>query len=70
MIVLRKDPSKMIRGHHLVEVFTFVDYEPFARWENEPTGNRSRDYRQLKEAIADPSEMSAKLWGRFARIPL
>lgn len=46
-----KDPSKMVRGHHTLEVFAFVGYEPFAKWENEPSGDRSWEYQQLKEQI-------------------
>jgi phytoene dehydrogenase-like protein len=46
-----KDPSKMIRGHHTLEVFAFTGYEPFAKWANEPSGDRSWEYLQLKEQI-------------------
>jgi len=46
-----KDPSKMIRGHHTLEVFAFSGYEPFAKWANEPSGDRSWEYQQLKEQI-------------------
>ena len=46
-----KDPSKMVRGHHTLEVFAFTSYEPFAKWANEPSGDRSWEYQQLKEQI-------------------
>ncbi len=46
-----KDPSKMIRGHHTLEVFAFVGYEPFAKWAQQPSGDRAWDYQQLKEEI-------------------
>ncbi|GMQ77790.1 MAG: NAD(P)/FAD-dependent oxidoreductase [Anaerolineae bacterium] len=47
-----KDPSKMHSGHHTVEVFAFVSYEPFAEWAHEPTGDRSWEYQQLKEELS------------------
>ena len=50
-ITTLKDPSKMIRGHHTLEVFAFTGYEPFAKWANEPSGDRSWEYQQLKEQI-------------------
>ena len=46
-----KDPSKMIRGHHTLEVFVFSGHEPFAKWANEPSGDRSWEYQQFKEQI-------------------
>lgn len=52
-ITTLKDPGKMRNGHHMVEVFTLVSYEPFSKWENEPSGDRSRDYQQLKQDITD-----------------
>lgn len=48
-----KDPSKMHRGYHQVEVFTFVSYDAFARWEDQPSGHRDRDYQQLKQRITE-----------------
>jgi len=50
-ITTLKDPSKMVRGHHTLEVFAFTSYEPFAKWANEPSGDRSWEYQQLKEQI-------------------
>ena len=47
-----KDPSKKHSGHHTMEAFAFVNYEPFAKWENQPTGDREWEYQQLKERLA------------------
>jgi phytoene dehydrogenase-like protein len=47
-----KDPGKMHNGHHTVEVFAFVSYEPFAEWAHEPTGDRSWEYQQLKGELS------------------
>jgi phytoene dehydrogenase-like protein len=47
-----KDPSKKHSGHHTLEAFAFVNYEPFARWEDQPTGDREWEYQQLKERLA------------------
>ena len=46
-----KDPSKMHNGHHTLEAFTFVNYEPFRRWADQPPGDRDWDYQQLKERL-------------------
>jgi all-trans-retinol 13,14-reductase len=46
-----KDPGKMHRGHHQLEVFTFVGYDAFARWEDQPSGERDAEYQQLKTRI-------------------
>ncbi|MFQ5421348.1 MAG: phytoene desaturase family protein, partial [Anaerolineae bacterium] len=48
-----KDPSKMHNGRHTLEAFTFVNYAPFARWANQPVGERDSDYLALKQKIAD-----------------
>jgi phytoene dehydrogenase-like protein len=32
-------------------VFSFVNYAPFARWANDPTGDRSWEYEKLKETL-------------------
>jgi phytoene dehydrogenase-like protein len=47
-----KDPSKMHQGHHTCEAFTFVDYEAFARWSGEKSGERSADYDAMKEELS------------------
>lgn len=46
-----KDPSKMHSGHHTIEAFTFVSYEPFRRWADQPPGDRDWEYQQLKDRL-------------------
>ncbi len=46
-----KDPSKKHSGHHTLEAFAFVNYEPFQRWAEQPPGDRDWDYQQLKERL-------------------
>ncbi len=46
-----KDPSKIHSGHHTLEAFAFVSYEPFQRWADQPPGDRDWDYQQLKEKL-------------------
>ena len=48
-----KDPSKMHSGHHTLEAFTFVNYKPFQKWADQPTGDREWEYQQLKEKLMD-----------------
>ncbi len=48
-----KDPGHERRGHHTIEMFTFLPYEPFARWEETHHGQRGGEYQSLKERIAD-----------------
>ncbi len=48
-----KDPSKTHRGHHTLEAFAFVGYEPFRRWAGQQPGKRDWEYQQLKERLAD-----------------
>lgn len=48
-----KDPSKMHSGHHTLEAFTFVNYDPFWRWANQPEGQRDAAYQALKGQLAD-----------------
>ncbi|MBW8010412.1 MAG: NAD(P)/FAD-dependent oxidoreductase [Chloroflexi bacterium] len=47
-----KDPSKMHNGIHTLEAFTFVNYEPFKAWENQPKGERAPEYQALKGELA------------------
>jgi len=47
-----KDPSKMHSGHHTLEAFTFVPYDPFEPWAGDSEGQRSVDYLALKERLA------------------
>ena len=46
-----KDPSKRKDGHHTLEVFTFVPWEPFERWANDPFGSRTPEYKSYKAEI-------------------
>lgn len=59
-----KDPSKKHSGHHTLEAFAFVNYEPFAQWADQPPGDREWAYQQLKERLT--AAMLAQL---DARIP-
>jgi all-trans-retinol 13,14-reductase len=53
-ITTLKDPGHPTqRGHHTVEMFTFVPYEPFSRWEGTATGERGAEYEQGKERLGD-----------------
>ena len=47
-ITTLKDPSKMHSGVHTLEVFSFMGYEPFAKFSGEPQGDRSWEYQKLK----------------------
>ena len=48
-----KDPSTMKNGIHTIEAFCFTNYGPFKKWENEPKGDRSKEYQSLKNEIMD-----------------
>lgn len=52
-ITTLKDPSKMHKGHHTMEVFAFVGYEPFAKWADNTPGDREWEYEKLKEELTD-----------------
>ena len=44
-----KDPEHRKGREHTLEMFTFVPYEPFARWKAaSPDGERDLAYQQLK----------------------
>ncbi|MDH3944004.1 MAG: NAD(P)/FAD-dependent oxidoreductase [Anaerolineae bacterium] len=47
-----KDPSKMHKGVHTLEAFSFVNYEPFKEWEDQPKGERAAEYHALKGELA------------------
>ena len=47
-----KDPSKMHKGEHTCEAFTFVGYDAFEKWAAGQTGDRPADYEALKEDLA------------------
>jgi all-trans-retinol 13,14-reductase len=38
--------------HHTAEIISFVDYEPFRSWADQPLKKRDHDYQQLKEKIS------------------
>ena len=46
-----KNPEEY-RGHHTLEIFTYVPYAPFAQWRGEQ-GARGEDYERVKRALAD-----------------
>jgi all-trans-retinol 13,14-reductase len=48
-----KDPGHARSGHHTLEMFTFLPYEPFKRWEGTPQGHRGSEYDALKERLGD-----------------
>lgn len=48
-----KDPSKRADGVHTLEAFTFVPYDPFARWAGTASGERPADYAALKRRLTD-----------------
>ena len=47
-----KDPSKMHHGQHSCEAFSFVSYQPFAKWADSKHGDRPADYNAIKEDLA------------------
>jgi all-trans-retinol 13,14-reductase len=48
-----KDPGHTPRGHHTIEMFTFVPYAPFARWKGTTQGERGPVYERFKEELGD-----------------
>jgi phytoene dehydrogenase-like protein len=48
-----KDPHLRRDGHHTLEMFTFVPHDSFARWKDEPCGQRSAEYQRLKRTMID-----------------
>ena len=59
-----KDPSKMHSGHHTLEAFAFVNYKPFAKWADQPAGDREWEYQKLKDRL-----MEGMLTGLEQRVP-
>jgi all-trans-retinol 13,14-reductase len=51
-ITTLKDPGHAPNGHHTIEMFTFVPYEPFARWAGTQEA-RPGAYDDLKERLGD-----------------
>jgi len=48
-----KDPSKRKDGHHTIEVFTFLPYKPYEKFENQKYGQRSSEYTAFKKDMTD-----------------
>ena len=52
-ITTLKDPSKMHNGKHTIEAFSFTNHIAFDKWKDEKVGERSPDYYQFKDEIAN-----------------
>jgi phytoene dehydrogenase-like protein len=52
-ITTLKDPVHERAGHHTLEMFTFVPYEPFAICKRSPEGTRGAGYERLKRGLGD-----------------
>jgi phytoene dehydrogenase-like protein len=50
-ITTLKDPGHQKNGFHTLEMFTFVPYEPFARWKTSPQSTRDASYLKLKHEL-------------------
>jgi all-trans-retinol 13,14-reductase len=50
-ITTLKDPSHRVYGHHTLEMFTFVPFEPFARWADTNPDDRPAAYHALKQSL-------------------
>ncbi len=48
-----RDPSRNYRGRHVIQAFTFMAYEAFARWSQTRFGARPQDYHAFKEQLTD-----------------
>ena len=48
-----KDPTKLRRGRHTLEAFTFVSYDSFRAWAGSSQGSRPPDYLRLKERLKE-----------------
>ncbi len=59
-ITTLKDPTKVYRGHHTLELFTFVNYEAFGRWSNSSYEDRPTAYEALKQELARKMLISAE----------
>jgi phytoene dehydrogenase-like protein len=47
-----KDPPA-VTGQHTLEMFTFLPYRCFERWEGQPCGERDPEYRSYKQRLID-----------------
>jgi len=50
-----KDPDggHAPKGHHTVEIVTFIDYHVFEKWADSPSMKRGDEYKALKEKIGE-----------------
>lgn len=48
-----KDPTHRRGDHHTLEMFTFVPWSPFARWDGTRQGERGAAYERFKEELGD-----------------
>lgn len=48
-----KDPSKLHRGHHTLEAFTFVGYDAYKAWESSRLGERPDAYNRHKAELLE-----------------
>jgi phytoene dehydrogenase-like protein len=60
-ITTLKDPRRGARGHHTVEMFTFVPYAAFERW-SDTRGDRAHDlgYQALKRELGEKMIVAAE----------
>jgi len=56
-----KDPSKINRGHHTLELFTFVNYDPFTPWAATTMKERPTEYEALKQRLAEKMLITAEV---------
>jgi phytoene dehydrogenase-like protein len=48
-----KDPGLASKGHHTLEMFSFVPYDAFARWRGTATGARPVEYESFKRTLVE-----------------
>jgi phytoene dehydrogenase-like protein len=48
-----KDRTKMHKGHHTLEMFSFVHHDEFKQWSESEYGDRPEDYKALKKELTD-----------------
>ncbi len=48
-----KDPTKRTRGHHTLEAFAFVPFDPFREWAGTRQGERPAAYEALKRDLLE-----------------
>ncbi|MEZ6148191.1 MAG: hypothetical protein R3B91_22720 [Planctomycetaceae bacterium] len=52
-VTTKKDPSKMHKGLHTMEAFSFVPYDAFERWQQTESGKRPEEYTLAKQRLTD-----------------